>query len=856
MSCVRGPASVSATGARSLGSISPFCGRGAFPPRLGWRAARGFGPAIKLPPMAHHTLPHVATMCTSVGSNGSRARDSGNGKCLSQEVAEKVSEFCRTLVAEYEDALQESQAAECARIRNSFLEQEMQLRAEVVSLRDANVRLSRKVKRLTAQTVAGVSRPVTPDATPRVASSPALSPSVKGLPSADSEKTSATKTGVNETKPKAPSASSPQELTLTAVVPEPAVRRSSMLPFVLPFTSSEARPATPSQPTNRPNFGWLVRNRPAGSVNSFLIEQDLADQLAGSEAAEVSSRYMLHPNSGISIAKDIISILCLVWDAVSLPCILAWDFPPNLGLNIVSLCITLFWTIEMVMCCNTGYYTMCRLQMRRSRVLQSYAKHWLFLDILTVGSDWANLIIDFTMLGNDGAAGLALIRLVKFNRLLRLLRAFRAMKLRERLRNIGVFSASFFRRSWGLLMKVCQYVLCIFWLNHLVACWWFAIGRHSATLSDTGLGWLDAHYLDLPGGERVDFRSVGVTFQYLTCLHYAISSTVLGSLSVNPTNSVERVFTVSCLVLGFVTASMLVSSLSSWFVQVQMLRQEKTKTLATLWRYMRQTSVSTGLSGRIEQHVRTRIDIKPRLREEQVDALDMLTPALRGELRHDIWGRCMLEVPLVRALEGLDKKILEDMCLLAVKPRYLEVGDDLFQPSTSAEYAFVLMFGSMTYSQCRRNSVARAVGTSRLEDLGTAFDEAHDGPHSSLATGSWIAEHALWVPWTYVGTATASSECEVLTVSPTAVEKVLTKRPHILQIMVHYRQTLAEKLSTVETVDLSDITPCVLHVDVLMGMHHRSRVLLGVPALRTLKQRLAYRLHGPPNTPGNHALDR
>lgn len=45
------------------------------------------------------------------------------------------------------------------------------------------------------------------------------------------------------------------------------------------------------------------------------------------------------------------------------------------------------------------------------------------------------------------------------------------------------------------------------------------------------------------------------------------------------------------MVIGFAIASILVSSLSSWLVQRQMMRQEKVATIAALQRFLRENSV-------------------------------------------------------------------------------------------------------------------------------------------------------------------------------------------------------------------------------------------------------------------------
>lgn len=56
---------------------------------------------------------------------------------------------------------------------------------------------------------------------------------------------------------------------------------------------------------------------------------------------------MLHPNSGVSMAKDTVSILLLIWDALTLPFVLAWDPVPTLGFRVISMLVSVFWTLEM-----------------------------------------------------------------------------------------------------------------------------------------------------------------------------------------------------------------------------------------------------------------------------------------------------------------------------------------------------------------------------------------------------------------------------------------------------------------------------------------------------------------------------
>jgi len=763
-----------------------------------------------------------------------------NPQNFADDVARKLASLSRTLIAEYEDTLFESHAAECAKIRNSFVEQEVQFRAEIGMLKEKNMKLSKKLKTMSqqlvtcSQPVACVSAHQSMDSS-ESASSPKITPDAAWF---DASTALATVPG---------QVSMAEERPATATV-EPKKARNTRFSQEEAPTPEGINPALAQMDRldRQESAGWKAMKQKM-RLPSFRDQRICGWNSTDSSnvGGVTSTRYMLHPNCMVSMMKDAVSIFVLVWDAVTMPFVLAWDPDLTVSFRVFSMMVSIFWTVEMCLSMRTGYYTNGVLEMRPGKVMWQYIRHWFFIDSIAVVSDWVNVYFDIILAGRSAgndAVHLDVVRVIKFYRMLRLIRALRMMKVYGRLKNVGhdIIGSTLTQGSFAWFFKIMQYIVYIFWCNHLVACSWYALGKYQHDLSDTGLGWMTTHAITYPSGEQVGYDSVGPAYQYLTCLHYAISSTFVGSLSINPTNSAERAFTVCCLVIGFVLASMLVSSLSSWLVQRQMMRQEKVATLDTLRRFLRENAISTGLAGRIDQHVRCRINTDPRLREDQVDGLELMTPALRGELRLEMWAPHLMSIPLLRTWDGLDSKVMTDLCMGAITWKYLEVGDELFTPGAIAEHAFVVFAGSgLLYTKrLGTNSVNRSLmTTSRWEAMGGSLSSGDPDNLNTVHPGKWLAEIALWALWHFRGTATAISDLEILALSPEALKKVVAKRPPVMQTFVHYKAALEERLSTVEEANLSDVEPGVPHVEAVMGMQRPSRILVGMPALRILRHR-------------------
>eukprot|EP00971_Amphidinium_carterae_P132060 2615950-Amphidinium_carterae.1 len=104
------------------------------------------------------------------------------------------------------------------------------------------------------------------------------------------------------------------------------------------------------------------------------------------------------------------------------------------------------------------------------------------LDTLATGF----LLASQTASTASNESGLLVVKCCRILRIVRLARITRLNQVRERMADRS--------RAMDLAMDVASSIFMILWVNHLIGCLWYWIGR--SDLSDTGLRWLDVPNLN------------------------------------------------------------------------------------------------------------------------------------------------------------------------------------------------------------------------------------------------------------------------------------------------------------------------------------------------------------------------
>jgi len=112
--------------------------------------------------------------------------------------------------------------------------------------------------------------------------------------------------------------------------------------------------------------------------------------------------------------------------------------------------------------------------------------------------------------------------------------------------------------------------------------------------------------------------------------------------------------------------------------------------------------------------------------------------------------------------------VAREICCTALSHRYLGVSDELFAAGTACGDAFLLIQGDLLYIQDPESSPVVCV----QEEM--------------VVRGACISEAAVWMEWIHVGTAVASTPCQLVVVSSAACLSICMKHRVIWDVTAQY----------------------------------------------------------------------
>mmetsp|Transcript_51463 Transcript_51463/g.122383 ORF Transcript_51463/g.122383 Transcript_51463/m.122383 type:complete len:1164 (+) Transcript_51463:71-3562(+) len=535
-----------------------------------------------------------------------------------------------------------------------------------------------------------------------------------------------------------------------------------------------------------------------------------------------SGRLAINPNSWGRMLFDALSLLVLLWDLTVIPYLLAWDIKSGHGTiwQVVSWCTVSFWSIDIAVNCSTAIVEEGKLVKDPVIIFKRYFQSWFIPDFLIVLCDWSAMLITL-VLDNASSGSLKMLRFAKLGRLLRImgmLKVFKAARVVEEFLNRSV------GETYRMSMKIISVIFCIIWMNHIICCGWFVVGR-TAT-SDTGLHWLESSSL-------VEIAEQGLLFQYLTTFHWSLSQVTLGMTEVSAINSIEKMYTVSCLIFGLLFGSTLVSSLSATMVEFQMLRNGRQQKLRMLRQFLSDNSVDLDISYLVQKQVKERLNLSNRLTEQDVPVLNVLSSQLIAELRMEIYRAHLISHLLFNTWLGMDRQAFMALCS-ELSFTFLRPDDQLFNPGPADECCFFLISGPTLYRQTPDTSYV---------------DEVEETP---VKLKGWIAEAAMWSYWRHVGTVEARGSVQLLLLTVDALNEALQTRSPIRRVVQQYAEIFHRRI--IEAKPPDGIYPTDIHIplvnfeDIVMLMDKESQAAVGHVAIRHLKNTFAF------GDMGHHAL--
>lgn len=460
------------------------------------------------------------------------------------------------------------------------------------------------------------------------------------------------------------------------------------------------------------------------------------------------------PDSTRHLVFKATSVLVLIMELSWITFLVAWDRPTTTLVYVSMWVGAIFWTFDMLTSFNTGYFRGNVLIMSRRAITVKYLQTWFSVDLMLVMCDW--LIIGFAFV--DTMRSLRLVRILKLSRLIRVAGMIRVGRLVRMFEDrIDMYTSG----ATVAVAKILAMFAVVLWLNHIIGCGWFALGRWWD--SDTGTSWLD-NTLGRPGQR---YHELDEVFLYWTSFHWSMAQLTLGAVEISASNTAERIFSIALLLFGLLLQSTIVSSISATMIAFQMREAEKVKLNLTLERFLHQNGVAPGFSVLVQKAAEHRMKRLQMLAEDDVDALALLPRSLMGELRVRIYRAHVERYRLFSVVCSLSTSTAVELCQ-ATRFELLRERDDLFRPGCVSEYFFGVLHGRILYKQEPKSACVLA-------------------PRSEVVNeGSWLCEACLFTNWIHVGLAEADTPCRFVSISTICVTTALKKERKIQQTAVAY----------------------------------------------------------------------
>eukprot|EP00930_Biecheleria_cincta_P033587 TRINITY_DN23276_c0_g1_i1.p1 TRINITY_DN23276_c0_g1~~TRINITY_DN23276_c0_g1_i1.p1 ORF type:complete len:969 (-),score=142.91 TRINITY_DN23276_c0_g1_i1:43-2949(-) len=479
----------------------------------------------------------------------------------------------------------------------------------------------------------------------------------------------------------------------------------------------------------------------------------------------LNKRSGLRPDGRARISFDLLSVFAVLYDSTLQPISLAWEIRNNNWIYAFSMCSLVFWTVDMFLNFMTGFYTANgELELRLGRIAKKYVKGWFFCDLTINGLDWVGIFLEFA--NDPGGSNSAARDISKAGRLVRTARILRIFRIVLRLKSLGRAIISP-RTKTGL--QAVQILTLVVWINHLLGCLWMGVGRLGELFY--GQTWLDRDdggILDIP------YRDTSIVYQYFTAMHWSITQMTPGSMEVFPTNPLERIMNILCLIFGLLFGTSLTSQLSATMVQINMSRQKELEEVRDLRQYLQENKITTELARCIQEQIRLRMSVaKPKI-EKNVRALEVLSGTLRLQLQSEIFTQLLNRHPLFNVWTCTEQNLVKDLCRLNALERILvNPGDELFNPNSKPDSVYLVLDGTLRYSIDEDNVRMSMIGMHKK-------DSRQD---KMVTVGAWLCEPALWLDWSHTGTMVAALPSVLLKVSVPAVLEFMKKHVDTIGLM-------------------------------------------------------------------------
>eukprot|EP00929_Paragymnodinium_shiwhaense_P059838 TRINITY_DN29938_c0_g1_i1.p1 TRINITY_DN29938_c0_g1~~TRINITY_DN29938_c0_g1_i1.p1 ORF type:complete len:620 (+),score=132.78 TRINITY_DN29938_c0_g1_i1:112-1971(+) len=517
---------------------------------------------------------------------------------------------------------------------------------------------------------------------------------------------------------------------------------------------------------NLSNTGVKTSVRTSAAEMNYIVRSFHSEERHEQSRETFTWRMLqLNPSSVKRGLWDILSLMLVLYDLVMVP-LEVFEPEETEYANVVRWIARVFWSCDMVMSFLTGYMTQEGfLEMQPQRIVRRYLTTWFFFDAALVSSDWMD-----TILGGGESLGYAQItRSSRSSRIIRMIRLLRIARMSQVAKLCSERLMSDLSSRLTVLAEIMGLVLLIVCYSHVMACVWWGIGMQNKEES-----WV-AHY---------ELEEQPLPIRYGVSLHWSLSQLTGGMDEFTPVSDSERAFACGIFVIGFMLASLFVSSLSSSMTKLHIITSGEAQQLTTLREFMTQNNVTTRLAMRVMRNAKAALVLgNTYISEVNVNLMRLISEPLLEELHMEMYSPTLVHHPFFETYLIHCPQVMKKVCHNAITRKQVFSGDVIFETGEhpAEPVMYFIRKGLMKYSHSK----------------GTTYD---------LKDGEWLAEAVLWTSWTHVGRCQAESNSDLLVVNATLFREIATSFHHPLNFDLREYAAEFVKDLNVHVGELTDIS--------------------------------------------------
>jgi len=510
-----------------------------------------------------------------------------------------------------------------------------------------------------------------------------------------------------------------------------------------------------------------------------------------------SDRFVVHPNVRLRVFLDLLVLILICIECITLPLNIAFSIQLPLVFHIVSL---ILFGIDMLASFTTGYYHQTILIMRRRRIVRQYVRTWFILDFVSI-FPWEEIVALFQPSeSGGGGTRTTFVRILKLGKLLRVLRLLRLAKISalvKRLQNNGVLPQDLSNLKFS--MAVAKMFVVYTLLSHWAACIWGFIGHPDNIgiaesnewpypVEQCTMGGACEHGIEgSPWKIRYAMDYYSSAVQYFAALQYATSLFTGGESSMQASSPLERMFSIILMISAVLLNSSVVGEIILIIQRHAEVRMDFEELMRQARDFMNARKVSSALQVRIARYLEMQHHIHDGHSScVNRDFMDKLSATLQIELIEGLNSPSLRAHPFFRDLSS--QAAFDKLCLQA-EPVIFAAHEYVVEQGEIATCAYFLVSGKV-----RVENPITLVETDKVV---------------YLKPPSWVGDVCLFVETLRQSSVCALVTTETLSLEKARLQEVCEEFPDVRhQFLVHRDKILNSEADTLLCSHCMDIGHC------------------------------------------------